>query len=102
MAFLGTAGIGLSRPGDAGPAVAWLPLAPGEAVGDGNDANYRNRRFATAVPRAVFAGGFPVAAALIDDVPEQRFADAPIILGALGIPPLGAVIPAVGKPPRPS
>ena len=113
MAFLGTAGYGLSRPGDIGaaPAIAWFPLAPGEAVDAEADADgqYKNRRFATAVPRPIFAGGLPVAAALVDDVPEQRFVDAPIILGGLGIPPLGPVIavskkapPAVGiSPPAP-
>jgi hypothetical protein len=104
VAFLGTAGIGLSRPGDGGAAVAWFPLAPGEAIGDGNDANYRNRRFAAAVPRAVFAGGSPVATALIDDVPNQRFVDAPVILGALDIPPTDTASPpvAAAKNPTPS
>jgi hypothetical protein len=102
VAFLGTAGYGLSRPGDfnATPAIAWFPLAPGETIGDGNDANYRNRRFATAVSRAVFAGGLPVANALVDDVPEKRFTDAPVILQALGIPPVttGALAAARKKP----
>jgi hypothetical protein len=100
VAFLGTAGIGLSRPGDAGPAVAWFPLAPGESVGDGDDANYKNRRFATAVPRTVFATGLPVAAALINDVPERRFVEAPVILQSLGIPPTSAsVVAAAPKKP---
>jgi hypothetical protein len=104
VAFLGTAGIGLSRPGDGGAAVAWFPLAPGEAIGDGNDANYQNRRFAAAVPRAVFAVGSPVATALIDDVPNQRFVDAPVILGALDIPPTDTASPpvAAAKNPTPS
>ncbi len=31
VAFLGTAGVGLSYPDAAGPAIAWFPLAPGEA-----------------------------------------------------------------------
>jgi hypothetical protein len=103
VAFLGTAGIGLSRPGDfnAPPAIAWFPLGPGEAVGDGNEANYQNRRFATAVPRAVFASGLSVANALVDDVPTQRFADAPVILRALDIPPVafGAVVTAAPRKP---
>ena len=30
VAFLGTAGVGLSYPGAVGPAVAWFPLAPGD------------------------------------------------------------------------
>jgi hypothetical protein len=99
VAFLGTAAIGLSCPGDTGPAVAWLPLAPGEAVGDGNEETYKNRRFASAVPRAVFAGGRPVAPALVD-LPEQRFADAPVILGPLGIAPTAtpAIASAAKKP----
>jgi len=99
VAFLGTAGYGLSRPGDYGtpPAVAWFPLAPGETIGDGNDAKYQNRRFATAVPRAVFAGGLPVANALIDDLPEQRFLDAPVILQALAIPPAVTTAVATAK-----
>jgi hypothetical protein len=89
VGFLGTAGIGLSRPGDSGPAIAWFPLAPGETVGDA-DGDYRKRRSATAVPRAVFAGGQPVAAAVVDDIPAQRFADAPVILQGLDIAPAGA------------
>ena len=104
VAFLGTAGIGLSRPGDIGaaPAVAWFPLAPGETVGDGADATYQNRRFATAVPRAVFAAGQPVANALVDDVPVRRFVDAPVILQALGIPPGSPVVAAAPKKPEPA
>ncbi|MGH7048357.1 MAG: DUF6600 domain-containing protein [Stellaceae bacterium] len=31
VAFLGTAGVGLSYAGGPGPAIAWFPLAPGEA-----------------------------------------------------------------------
>jgi hypothetical protein len=97
VAFLGTAPIGLSCPGSGGPAVAWFALAPGETIGDGNDENYKNRRFATAVPRSVFAAGKPVASALVD-LPEQRFADAPVILGPLGIPPiLTSVVAAAAK-----
>ena len=91
VAFLGTAGIGLSRPGDIGatPAVAWFPLAPGEKLGASGDADgaYQNRRFATAVSRNAFAGGLPVASAMVDDVPTQRFVDAPVILQSLDIPP---------------
>jgi len=100
VAFLGTAGIGLSRPGDIGatPAVAWFPLAPGETIGDGQEANYRNRLFATAVSRPAFAGGLAVAASVVDDVPERRFADAPVILDAIGIAPVGAAITAPKKP----
>jgi hypothetical protein len=94
VAFLGTARYGLSRPGDFGamPAVAWFPLGPNETIGDGAETKYQNRRFATAIPRAVFAAGLPVADALVDDVPEQRFVDAPVILQSLDIPP--------GSPPK--
>ncbi|MBV9551440.1 MAG: hypothetical protein JO032_01485, partial [Alphaproteobacteria bacterium] len=98
VAFLGTAPIGLSCPGDQGPAVAWFPLAPGETVGDGNEETYKNRRFATAVLRGVFAGGKPVAPALVD-LPEQRLLDAPVILGALGIPPAAAAIAVAARKP---
>jgi Family of unknown function (DUF6600) len=35
VAFLGTAGVGLSYPDAAGPAIAWFPLAPGEAYWPG-------------------------------------------------------------------
>lgn len=99
VAFLGTPSIGLSCPGDTGPAVAWFALAPGETIGDGNDENYKNRRFASAVSRAVFVTGKPVAPALVD-LPEQRFADAPVIVGPLGIVPAmpGATAAAARKP----
>lgn len=98
VAFLGTPGIGLSRPGDLGamPAVAWFPLAPDEIVGDADGA-YKNRRFATAVPRNSFAAGLPSAASMIGDIPTRRFADAPVILGALGIAPAGANVLAAKK-----
>jgi uncharacterized protein DUF6600/FecR-like protein len=99
VAFLGTAPIGLSCPGNTGPAVAWFPLAPGETVGDGKDASYKNRAFATAIPRGVFAGGRPAATALVD-LPTQRFADAPVILGPLGIAPvLQTVVAAAARKP---
>ena len=87
VGFLGTAGIGLSRPGNDGAAVAWFPLAPGESPDD-PDEHYRNRRASSIVPRAVFAGGKPVQAALLE-FPEWRLDDAPVILGALNIPPVG-------------
>ncbi|HXC27490.1 MAG TPA: DUF6600 domain-containing protein [Stellaceae bacterium] len=101
VAFLGTAGYGMSRPGDIGtpPAVAWFPLGPGETLRDGQEASYANRRFATAMPRTSFAAGIPVAAAAVDDLPEQRFLDAPVILGALNIQPPGALpVVAAGQP----
>jgi hypothetical protein len=120
VAFLGTAGVGLSYPGAFGPAVAWFPLAPGEAywpsftddlaaihrfnedavadpstIGPGvNDdppavivtGEYRNRRFASVVPRAVFLTGKPVAPALVE-VPERRLENAPLLAGSPQISP---------------
>jgi len=87
VGFLGTPGIGLSRPGNDGAAVAWFPLAPGETPDD-PDEHYRNRRAATIVPRPVFASGKMVQTALLD-LPERRLDDAPLVLGALNIPPVG-------------
>jgi hypothetical protein len=89
VAFLGTAGIGLSRPGAEGAAVAWFPLGPGETVSADADAQYRNRRSATIVPRAVFAAGRPVQLALLE-LPEQRLDNAPVVVGALDISPVAA------------
>jgi len=118
--FLGTAGIGLSCPDPVGTAVAWFPLAPGEAYwpsyttdlelirrtnagsvkdiakigpGIGSDppgelitAAYQNRRFASVVPRAVFAGGRAVAPALVP-LPADRLANAPLLPGSPQIMP---------------
>ncbi len=118
--FLGTAGIGLSCPDPVGTAVAWFPLAPGEAYwpsyttdlelirrtnvgavkdvakigpGIGGDppgdlitAAYQNRRFASVVPRAVFAGGRAVAPALVP-LPTERLANAPVLPGSPQIMP---------------
>jgi hypothetical protein len=83
-AFLGTPGIGMSRPGNDGAAVAWFPLAPG----DDSDGHFRNRRSASVVPRAVFASGQPVAASMLD-LPEWRLDNAPVIFAGLGIAPTG-------------
>jgi hypothetical protein len=125
VAFLGTAGVGLSYPDSSGPAVAWFALAPGEvywpgytsgldmirrinqgavvdvsAIGSGAnsgppaavvDGDYRNRRFASVVPRPVFIGGRPVAPALIQ-LPGERLDDAPLLAGSPQIAP---------APPRP-
>ncbi|HYM73961.1 MAG TPA: DUF6600 domain-containing protein [Stellaceae bacterium] len=98
VAFLGTAGVGLSRPGEVGPAVAWFPLAPGEVAED-PDAHYRNRLFSSIVPRTVFKAGKPVKPELIQ-LPDQRLEDAPVILGALRIAPAaaGALAAAPIKP----
>jgi hypothetical protein len=129
VAFLGTAGVGLSYPDAFSPAVAWFPLAPGEvywpsftddpgairrlnegtiadlpAVDPGAadparrddppadivTAQYRNRRFASVVPRAVFLSGKPVAEALIA-LPRRRLENAPLLAGSPGIEPRGEV-----------
>ncbi len=120
VAFLGTAGVGLSYPAAAGPAVAWFPLAPGEAywpsytsdldairrINDGSvddistigpalngeppadivNGDYKNRRFASVVPRSVFTGGRPVAPSLLQ-LPGQRLANAPLLAGSPQIAP---------------
>ena len=120
VAFLGTAGVGLSYPDAFSPAVAWFPLAPGEvywpaftdelaairhlnagavadpaAIGPAlkNDppaavvtGDYRNRRFASVVPRAVFVGGKPVTKSLIE-LPPRRLDNAPLLAGSPQIPP---------------
>lgn len=120
VAFLGTAGVGLSSPNAIGPAVAWFPLAPGEVywpsftddlaairrlngdavadpatIGPGvNDdppaviltGEYRNRRFASVVPRAVFLAGKPVAPAVVE-LPQQRLENAPLLPGSPQIAP---------------
>jgi hypothetical protein len=87
VAFLGTPGYGLSRPGDSklGTALAWFPLTPDETVGS---AHFRNRRAATVVPRAIFVAGQSPTSALLD-LPEWRRDDAPVITGGLGIAPVG-------------
>ncbi len=124
VAFLGTAGVGISYADAVGPAVAWFPLAPGEVYWPGYTADldairllnqsavpdaaaldaaigasvsgeppadivngdYRNRRYATIVPRAVFVGGRPVAAASLQ-LPPRRLDNAPLLAGSPQISP---------------
>ena len=124
VAFLGTAGVGLSYPDANGPAVAWFPLAPGEAywpsytsdletIRDINagavadpaaieaganggppaaivNGDYRNRRFASVVPRPVFAAGRATAPALIE-LPGRRLQNPPLLAGSPQIPPAATV-----------
>jgi hypothetical protein len=137
VAFLGTAGVGLSYPDATGPAVAWFPLAPGDIYWPGYtkdldlirrinqgavavfptidpgsngappaeivNADYSNRRFASAVPRSVFLAGRPVAPALLQ-LPGQRLANAPLLPGSPQIGPpaqhAAVVAPAVGAAAR--
>jgi hypothetical protein len=121
VAFLGTAGVGLSYPDASGPAFAWFPLAPGEVfrptftrdldairqlnAGSVKDptaieatiednapveivgADYHNRRFATAVPRAAFLAGQPPQSARVQ-IPESRLEQAPLIADAAPFPPV--------------
>ena len=47
---------------------------------------YRNRRYASVVPRAVFVGGKPVADAIIE-LPARRLENAPLLAGSPGIEP---------------
>jgi len=128
VAFLGTAGVGISMPDAFGPAVAWFPLAPGEIYWPGwtSDADtlrrlnpgpagealaltpmptgeppaavvngeYRNRRFASIVPRAAFLAGKPVAAALVT-LPGRRLDNAPLLAGSPQIMPASAHAPAL-------
>ncbi|HTT80505.1 MAG TPA: DUF6600 domain-containing protein [Stellaceae bacterium] len=134
VAFLGTAGVGISYPDASGPAVGWFPLAPGEvywpryttdpatirrlnlgsvadvaAIGPTAagappasviDGSYRNRAFASVVPRAVFVGGKPVAAALVQ-LPKERLKNAPLLAGSPDISPAAphavAVASAAGR-----
>lgn len=114
VAFLGTPGIGLSYAGGSGPAVAWFPLAPGEAYWPADrgappaalvNAVYKNRDFASAVPRAVFVNGKPVAGALVD-IPKRRLDIAPVMPGWPNIAPaapklFAAIKPATPRPPAP-
>jgi hypothetical protein len=127
VAFLGTAGVGLSYPDAFSPAVAWFPLAPGElywpsftddpdairrlntgAVADPSvigparkddppadvvTGEYRNRRYASVVPRPVFVGGKPVADAVIE-LPARRLENAPLLAGSPGIEPQATTPPS--------
>lgn len=138
VAFLGTAGIGLSYPDASGPAVGWFPLAPGEAywptytrdiaairqldegsvadpsalvpAPDGGppaalvDGKYRNRLYASVVPRPVFVGGKAVASALVQ-LPAQRLENAPLLAGSPQIapaaPPHPVIVAAAPPPAKP-
>jgi hypothetical protein len=110
VAFLGTPGIGLSYAGGFGPAVAWFPLAPGETYWppDKGDAPvtlatgaYKYRRFASAVPRAVFVNGKPVVTALVD-IPERRLDVVPVIPGSPQLAPPAPKLVAALPPIRPA
>ena len=57
--------------------------APPAAVRNGD---YRNRRFASVVPRGTFVAGRPVATAVVD-LPRKRLDDAPLLAGSPQIGP---------------
>jgi hypothetical protein len=63
-----------------GPGIGGEP--PGELI----TAAYQNRRFASVVPRAVFAGGRAVAPALVP-LPAERLTNAPLLPGSPQIMP---------------
>ena len=52
---------------------------------------YRNRRYASVVPRPVFVGGKPVAEAMIA-LPARRLENAPLLAGSPGIEPQAASV----------
>lgn len=61
-------------------------------------AEYRNRRFATAVPRSVFLAGRSVAAAVLP-IPERRLEWAPLILAGQ-FPPAPSPVAVAAAPPQ--
>jgi hypothetical protein len=82
VAFLGTAGVGLSYPDAVGPAVAWFPLAPGDIYWPGYtkdlDLIRRINEGAVAVFPTMDPGinGAPPAEIVNGDYPNRRFASA--------------------------
>jgi hypothetical protein len=80
VAFLGTAGVGLSYPDATGPAVAWFPLAPGDVYWPGYtkdlDLIRRINQGALAEFPAIGPGidGAPPAEIVNGDYPNRRFA----------------------------
>ena len=70
----------------------------GEPPGDIVTAPYQNRRFASVVPRSVFAGGRAVAPALVQ-LPQARLENAPLLPGSPQIgPPAPRPIVLAGRP----
>ena len=65
----------------------------GEPPADVVNAEYRNRRLASVVPRAVFVAGRPVAPALID-LPGRRLDNAPLLAGSPQLAPASPQRPA--------
>ena len=80
VAFLGTAGVGLSYPDAVGPAVAWFPLAPGDIYWPGYtkdlDLIRRLNQGTVADPSTIGPGinGEPPAEIVNGDYPNRRFA----------------------------
>ena len=84
-----TSDLGLVRRINAGVVKDVAKIGPGvgsEPPGELITAHYQNRRFATVVPRAVFAGGRAVAPAQVS-LPPERLGNAPLLLGSPQIMP---------------
>jgi hypothetical protein len=84
-----TSDLGLIRRINAGVVKDVAKIGPGvgsEPPGELITAHYQNRRFATVVPRAVFAGGRAVAPAQVS-LPPERLGNAPLLLGSPQIMP---------------
>lgn len=124
VAFLGTAGVGLSYPDASGPAIAWFPLAPGEAYWPGytNDLEAIRRVNQPVVADVATIGaavdGRPPAAIVNGAYQNRRFARVvprpvftagrPVRPALLTLPdmrlenaPLLAGSPQIGPPPAP-
>ena len=80
---------------------AIVPAADGAPPTSVIDGTYRNRAFASVVPRAVFVSGKPVAPALVQ-LPKERLENAPLLAGSPDIKPSAphAVAVASAAPPR--
>jgi hypothetical protein len=80
VAFLGTAGVGLSYADAFGPAVAWFPLAPGDVYWPGYTSDLdsiRRINEGTVTDMSEIAAGInggPAAAIVNDDYPNRRHA----------------------------
>src|SRR5438067_2495133 len=84
-----TSDLGLIRKINAGAVKDVAKIGPGvgnEPPAELITAHYPNRRFATVVPRAVFAGGRAVAPAQVS-LPPERLGNAPLLLGSPQIMP---------------
>jgi hypothetical protein len=84
-----TSDLGLIRKINAGAVKEVAKIGPGvgsEPPAELITTHYQNRRFATAVPRAVFAGGRAIAPAQVS-LPQERLDNAPLLLASPQIMP---------------